>query len=299
MIVGRLAPTPSGGLHLGNARTFLIAWLSARAAGGRMVMRIDDLDQARVKPGAVDQALADLRWLGLEWDGEPVFQSRRGAAYGAALAKLQADGLVYPCSCSRREIEQAARAPHAGDEGPVYPGTCRGRVGNSRRPPAWRFAVSDGRVEFTDGVHGRCEMDVAAACGDFVVFRNDGIAAYQLATVVDDAFQGVTEVVRGDDLLSSTPRQLLLDRALGLTPPRFLHVPLVLDAGGERMAKRRDSTRLAVLRADGVSAARVIGRLAGSCGWAEPGEEILPAGLIERFTLAKIPRQPVHLDDTW
>jgi len=299
MIVGRLAPTPSGGLHLGNARTFLIAWLSARAAGGRVALRLDDLDQARVKPGAVDQAVADLQWLGLDWDGEPVLQSGRGGAYMAALEKLRAAELVYPCCCSRREIELAARAPHAGEEGPVYPGTCRRRGVNAGRAPAWRFVVPAGPVEFVDVVHGRCTMDVAVASGDFVVFRNDGIAAYQLATVVDDAFQGVTEVVRGDDLLSSTPRQLLLSRALGLTPPRFLHVPLVLDAGGERMAKRRDSTRLAALRAAGVPAARGIGRLAASCGWAEWGEEILPAGLIGRFDMAKLPRHPVQLDDVW
>ena len=296
MIVGRLAPTPSGGLHLGNARTFLIAWLSARAAGGRVVLRLDDLDQARVKPGAVDQALADLQWLGLDWDGEPVLQSGRAEAYTVALEKLRAAELVYPCRCSRREIELAARAPHADEEGPVYPGTCRRGGVNTGRAPAWRFVVPAGLVEFVDVVHGRCTMDVAVASGDFVVFRNDGIAAYQLATVVDDAFQGVTEVVRGDDLLSSTPRQLLLSQALGLTPPRFLHVPLVLDAGGERMAKRRDSTRLAALRAAGVPAARVIGRLAASCGWAEPSEEILPAGLIGRFDLAKLPRQPVQLN---
>ena len=299
MMIGRLAPTPSGGLHVGNARTFLIAWLSARAAGGRVLLRIDDLDQARVKPGAVDQARADLEWLGLEWDGAPVLQSARGEVYTAALEKLRAAGLVYSCSCSRREIDRALQAPHAGDEGPIYPGTCRGRAPAKGRPLAWRFAVPSGPVEFADAVHGCCRLDVAAECGDFVVFRNDGIAAYQLATVVDDDFQGVTEVVRGDDLLSSTPRQLLLYRALGLTPPRFLHVPLVLDAGGERLAKRRDSTCLAALRAAGIPAARVIGRLAVSCGWAEPGEEMLPAALIGRFDLAKLPRQSVQVSGPW
>ena len=297
MRIGRLAPTPSGSLHLGNARTFLIAWLSARAAGGRVVLRIDDLDQARVKPGAVDQALADLQWLGLEWDGAPLLQSHRGAAYAAALEKLRTAGLVYPCTCSRREIDLAAHAPHLGDEGPIYSGTCRARARDTGRLPAWRMAVQPGLVDFTDGLQGYCQINVAATGGDFVVFRNDGIAAYQLATVVDDAFQGVTEVVRGDDLLSSTPRQLLLYRALGLTPPQFLHVPLVLDAGGDRMAKRRDSTRLAALRAGGVPAARVIGQLAASCRWAEPGEEVLPAELIQRFDLAKLPRHPVQLDD--
>ena len=295
MITGRLAPTPSGGLHLGNARTFLIAWLSARTAGGRVVLRIDDLDRVRVKPGFVEQAISDLHWLGLDWDGAPVYQSQRGVAYTAALQQLQAAGLVYPCVCSRREIEMAVHAPHAGEEGPIYPGTCRRQSPVSHRPPAWRFAVTGASVEFDDLFHGHCRVDVAAQCGDFVVFRNDGIAAYQLATVIDDHFQGVTEVVRGDDLLSSTPRQLLLYRALDLTPPRYVHVPVVLDAGGERMAKRRDSTRLAALREAGIPAARVVGMLAGSCGWAMPGEEVLPAQLVRRFDLAKLPRQPVQL----
>jgi glutamyl-tRNA synthetase len=312
-------------LHLGNARTFLIAWLSARAAGGRVVLRVDDLDRPRVKPGFVEQAVADLRWLGLEWDGEPLFQSRRGSDYAAALEKLRAAGFVYPCVCSRREIEIAARAPHEGEEGPVYPGTCRGKFRDAEearrragRAPCWRFAAAcggnlsaptpaglqDGRgaeaaatfVEFDDALHGRCRFDAARQLGDFVVFRSDSIAAYQLATVVDDHAQGVTEVVRGDDLVTSTPRQLMLYRALGLTPPRFLHVPLVLDAAGQRMAKRRDSTRLAALREAGVSAARVVGALAASCGWAAPGERMMPAQLIPCFDLSKLPRQPVRID---
>ena len=295
MITGRLAPTPSGGLHLGNARTFLIAWLSARATGGRVVLRIDDLDRVRIKPGYVEQAIEDLHWLGLDWDGEPVFQSQRGAAYAAALQQLQTTGAVYPCVCSRREIEMALHAPHAGEVDVIYPGTCRHQRHTSRRPPAWRFAVTDAPVEFDDVLHGHCQFDVAVQCGDFVVFRNDNIAAYQLATVVDDYFQGVTEVVRGDDLLSSTPRQILLCRALGLPVPRYLHVPLVLDASGERMAKRRDSTRLAALRETGIPAARVVGMLAASCGWATDGEKILPAELLPRFDLAKLPRRPVQL----
>jgi len=292
MIVGRLAPTPSGGLHLGNARTFLVAWLSARAAGGRVLLRIDDLDRARVKSGYVEQALADLRWLGLDWDGEPLYQSRRSDAYAAALEQLRATGLAYPCVCSRREIELASHAPHAGDEGPSYPGTCRGKSHHlGDRAPAWRFAVDNARVEFDDAVHGRCEFE----SDDFVIFRNDGVAAYQLATVVDDHFQQVTEVVRGDDLLHSTARQVLLYRALKLTLPRYLHVPLVLDDAGHRMAKRRDSTRLAALREAGVDAARVIGALAASCGWTKPGERMMPKELVGRFDLAMLPREPVRI----
>ncbi|MCG3150686.1 MAG: Glutamate--tRNA ligase [Verrucomicrobiae bacterium] len=283
MVIGRLAPTPSGGLHLGNARTFLIAWLSARAAGGRIVLRIDDLDRPRVKIGYTEQALADLRWLGLDWDGEPLYQSQRSAAYETALDKLRAAGAVYASTASRRELALAAQAPHANEPS-------SGDI-SSDRLPAWRFRVSKQPVDFDDAIHGAC----AITTDDFVVFRNDGIAAYQLATVVDDHFQGVTEVVRGDDLLSSTPRQILLARALGLPSPRYVHVPLVLDGQSERMAKRRDSTQLAALRAAGAPAAEIIGRLAGSCGWAQAGEHIRPAELLARFDLAKLPRHAVQL----
>jgi glutamyl-tRNA synthetase len=284
MVIGRLAPTPSGGLHLGNARTFLVAWLSARAAGGRIVLRIDDLDVTRVKPGYVEQALADLRWLGFDWDGEPVSQSQRGPAYAAALEALRSAGLVYASTASRRELSLAGRAPHDGEEG-----VARADVD---RAPAWRFRAPREAVEFADAIHGRCAM----ATDDFVVNRADGIAAYQLATVVDDRFQGVTEVVRGDDLLASTSRQVLIARALGIASPRYVHVPLVLDGGGERMAKRRDSTRLAALREAGMSASRVVGMLAASCGWATVGEEWMPAGLVDRFDLGTLPRGPVRLD---
>ena len=303
-VTGRLAPTPSGGLHLGNARTFLVAWLSARAAGGRVLLRVDDLDRSRMKPGFVEQAMEDLRWLGLEWDGAPLFQSHRGEVYAEALEKLRAAGCVYPCVCSRKEIEVAVRAPHEGEEGPVYPGVCRGKFRDGAdaeqrtgRAPCWRFATGDrgSRVEFDDALHGPCGFDARRQLGDFVVFRNDGIASYQLATVVDDHAQGITEVVRGDDLLTSTARQILLCRALGLNLPRFLHVPLVLDAAGQRMAKRRDSTRLAALREAGVPAAQVVGMLAASCGWAADGERATSAELISRFDLSKLPRQPVRL----
>lgn len=282
MMTGRLAPTPSGGLHLGNARTFLIAWLSARAAGGRILLRIDDLDTPRIKPGYTQQAIADLRWLGLDWDGEPVYQSQRGAAYEAALNKLHATGAVYASTASRRELALAAQAPHAGE--PVPDPT-------SGRQPAWRFRAPKDAVTFADAIHGDC----AIATDDFIVCRHDGIAAYQLATVVDDHHQGVTEVVRGDDLLDSTPRQVLLARALGLPSPRYVHVPLVLDEKSERMAKRRDSTRLAALRDAGIPAAKLIGMLAASCGWAKAGEQLMPAQLIGRFDLGKLPRQAVQL----
>ncbi|MEI6085264.1 MAG: tRNA glutamyl-Q(34) synthetase GluQRS [Verrucomicrobiota bacterium] len=279
MVTGRLAPTPSGGLHLGNARTFLIAWLSARAAGGRVVLRVDDLDHTRVKPGFVDQAMEDLRWLGLDWDETPVYQSQRAAAYDAALAKLRAADLIYPSFASRRELALITQAPHAGDE----------QLVDKDRAPAWRFRAPTEPVQFTDAFHGPCTI----VTDDFIVSRNDGVAAYQLATVVDDHFQNVTEVIRGDDLLSSTPRQILLGRALGIPAPRYVHVPLVLDTGGERMAKRRDSTQLAAMRAAGISPARVVGRLAASCGWAKQGEDVMPVQLIKRFDLSQLPQQAV------
>lgn len=200
----------------------------------------------------------------------------------------------------------AARAPHEGEEGPVYSGACRRRFRDADdarhqtgRAPCWRFAADGSCVEFDDALHGRCGFDVMKQLGDFIVLRNDGIASYQLATVVDDHAQSITEVVRGDDLLTSTARQLLLYGALGLKPPRFLHVPLVLDAVGQRMAKRRDSTRLAALREAGVPAAQVIGALAASCGWAKPGERLTPAELIARFDLSKLPHQPIRLDPTF
>lgn len=284
MTTGRLAPTPSGGLHLGNARTFLIAWLSVRAAGGRIVLRIDDLDTPRVKPGYTEQAIADLRWLGLDWDGEPLYQSRRSAAYHAALDTLRSTGTIYASTASRRELTNATQAPHVDDDISL-------RDTSSRRRPAWRFRAPTQAVEFVDAIHGAC----AIITDDFIVCRNDGIAAYQLATVVDDHFQGVTEVVRGDDLLDSTPRQILLARALGRPSPRYVHVPLVLDDKSERMAKRRDSTRLAALREAGVPATRIIGMLAASCGWATAGECLMPAELIGRFDLAKLPRDAVQL----
>jgi glutamyl-tRNA synthetase len=190
----------------------------------------------------------------------------------------------------------APHAPHAGDEEAVYPGTCREKPHSITRPPAWRFRVEDELVEFEDALHGRCQFHARRQCGDFVVFRNDGIAAYQLATVVDDAFQGVTEVVRGDDLLASTARQLLLYRGLGLTAPQFVHVPLVLDGAGERMAKRRDSTRLSSLRNAGVQATKVIAALAASCGWASVNEQITAEQLIRRFDLGLLPRAPVWIE---
>jgi glutamyl-tRNA synthetase len=305
---GRFAPSPSGPLHLGNARTALLSWLAARAAGGRWIMRVEDLDRPRVRPGMEARQLEELRWLGLDWDEGPDVggpcgpyrQSELGGRYQAALEALRAAGRAYPCFCSRAEIAAAASAPHGpGDEGPAYPGTCRGlpaaevaRLLEARRlegrRPAWRLAVEPGPVAFEDGVHGPSAWEVS----DFVVARADGLAAYQLAVAVDDAAMGVTEVVRGDDLLPSTARQLLVYRALGLGPPRFAHVPLVVGEDGERLAKRHAARSLGELRAGGAEPRVVVGFLAALSGLCPPGEAVRPGELVASFDLARLPRGP-------
>jgi glutamyl-tRNA synthetase len=298
---GRLAPSPTGAQHVGNARTYLIAWLSARSRGGSVAVRVEDIDSPRIKPGAAEQALDDLRWLGLDWDGEPVVQTTRLARYEAALAELKRQELVYPCTCTRSDVAAAASAPHADQDGPTYPGTCSHRTASDAatldRPFAWRFRVTDSPA-FTDLFAGEVRIDLRKAGGDFVVWKTIGTPAYQLAVVVDDAEMGVTEVVRGDDLIPSTPRQLLLYRALGLTPPQFAHVPLVVGEDGRRLAKRHGDTRLSALRDAGVTAEKLVGLLAWSCGWQAEPEAIEARELFSRFDLAAIPPRPfVFTDD--
>jgi glutamyl-tRNA synthetase len=296
-LVGRLAPSPTGGQHLGNARTYLIAWLSARSQGGRVLLRIEDIDAPRVKPGYVELILEDLRWLGLDWDGEPVIQSLRLTRHEAALRQLQERELVYPCTCSRADIQRAASAPHAEDEGPVYPGTCAGRraadAATLTGQFVWRLRTAGHEVEFVDGFRGPTRVTLRQVGGDFVVWRSIGVPAYQLAVVVDDAEQGVTEVVRGDDLVSSTPRQLLLYEALGWPPPRFAHVPLVLGSDGRRLAKRNSDLTLASLRGSGVRSEALLGLLAWTCGWLERPAPISAWELIPRFRLDAVPPSPV------
>jgi glutamyl-tRNA synthetase len=299
-VVGRLAPSPTGAQHVGNARTYLIAWLSARSRGGRVRLRVEDIDSPRVKPGAAEQALDDLRWLGLDWDGDVVVQTRRLPLYEQALARLQAMELVYPCTCSRADVERAASAPHLEHEGPVYPGTCAGRRAADAAglpPHCWRFRVPETTPGFDDLYRGRCDIDLRAAGGDFVVWKASGTPAYQLAVVVDDAAMGVTEVVRGDDLVASTPRQLLLYDALGLTPPRFAHVPLVVGPDGRRLAKRHGDTRLSALRASGVKPAALRGLLAWSCGWLDRPREASVEELLRAFRLGSIPPAPFVLTE--
>ncbi len=307
---GRYAPSPTGPLHLGNARTALLSWLAARASGASYIMRVEDLDGPRVRPGMEARILEELRWLGLDWDegpdvggpSGPYRQSERMDRYAAALERLRAAGAVYPCFCSRAEIAAAAQAPHGpGDEGPRYPGTCRAlapeeaRRRAAQRRPAWRFRVPDGEVAFDDGVHGPQRRDVSAETGDFVVARADGIPAYQLAVVVDDAAMGVEEVVRGDDLLGSTARQLLLYRALALPAPVFAHVPLVNGEDGARLAKRHGALSLGELRERGADPRAVVGLLAASAGLCAPGARPSPGALAAGFSLDRVPREPARL----
>jgi glutamyl-tRNA synthetase len=304
--LGRLAPSPTGAQHVGNARTYFIAWLRARSQRGRLVLRIEDIDSPRVKPGAAEQALDDLRWLGLDWDAGPVVQTQRLPLYKEALHKLQEKELVYPCTCTRSDVERAASAPHdesvgagQGRGASVYPGTCSGRraadAASLTVPYSWRFRVNERIHAFEDEYRGRVEVDLVEAGGDFVVWKSAGTPAYQLAVVVDDAAQGVTEVVRGDDLLPSTPRQLLLYQALSLPQPRFVHVPLVVGPDGRRLAKRHGDTRLSSLRAAGVTAEALLGLLAWSCGWLDRPEPIPARQLLPRFRLDSIPPAPFVL----
>ncbi len=258
---GRLAPTPTGYLHLGHARTFWVAQERAKANGGTLILRNDDLDRARCKPEFVRAMLEDLQWFGLEWkEGPdaggpfaPYSQSERFSEYRAAFEKLRATNAIYPCNCSRRDILSAATAPHAADdEEPIYPGTCRGKVKNESPKFSWRFRVPDAEVvSFIDKNLGEQRFAAGKDFGDFVVWRNDDVPAYQLACAVDDATMQITEVVRGADLLLSTVRQLLLYRALGSKAPAFFHCPLMLDENGQRLAKRNDALSLRVLRQKG------------------------------------------------
>jgi glutamyl-tRNA synthetase len=300
VVRGRYAPSPTGDLHLGNARTALVAWLAARSATGRFVLRVEDLDPPRVVPGAEARILDDLRWMGLDWDEGPDVggphvpyrQSERGGAYRAALEQLHASGRLYACSCSRAQLRGLLSAPH-GPEGPPYPGLCRdkGLPVDLDRGPALRFRLESGeQVAFDDRVLGRVVQDVSTEVGDFVVRRSDGLYTYQLAVTVDDAAMEITQIVRGADLASSTPRQIALQRALGYPEPEYGHVPLVVTAEGERLAKRDRPVALGALRAAGVSPERVVGVLAHSLGLLPSRELATPAGLVNAFAWDRIPR---------
>jgi glutamyl-tRNA synthetase len=306
MATGRFAPSPTGELHLGNLRTALLAWLFARSAGSRFLMRIDDLDPVRSSTEDGHQQLGDLAALGLDWDGPVVHQSDRRSRHEAALAQLEAAGLTYECWCSRREIREASEAPHApvGDGSPpgAYPGTCRVLTAAQRRerarsgrPAALRLRSGGEVVTIVDRLHG----PVSVPIDDVVLRRNDGVPAYNLATVVDDADQGVEEVVRGDDLLTSTPRQAHLADLLGLPRPAWAHVPLVLGADGDRLAKRHGAVTMADLALIGVDGAGLRSVLAGSLGLAHAGEAVTMAELCARFDPTALPKEPWILQDHW
>lgn len=290
-MTGRFAPSPTGDLHLGNLRTALIAWLAARSAGETFLLRTEDLDVVAASDEHERSQQDDLRSIGIDWDG-PVWRQRdRFPVYRDALAELEERGLTYECFCSRREIRESAAAPH-GNAGLVYPGTCRDlsvderAVRRNEREPAIRFRSDGGLVHVDDVVAGGHR----AAPHDVVLRRNDGVPAYNLAVVVDDAAQGVDLVVRGDDLLPSTPTQVAILDALGYPAPRYAHVSLVVGADGRRLAKRDGAITLADLAPLGVSAATVRSALAASIGLAEPGEAVAATDLVDRFDLAVVAR---------
>ena len=317
---GRLAPSPTGRLHIGNAYAALAAWLSARSRGGRLVLRIEDIDRPRCKAGADTAIMEDLRWLGLEWDGDPIWQSARTALYDEALQKLQSEGVIYPCFCSREQL-RAASAPHDDDGFFIYPGTCR-RLNSEERQRrldagdrhSWRIAMPDTDVTVHDRIFGDHTFNLARDCGDVVLRRSDGIVAYQLAVTVDDMAQRVTDIVRGRDLLRSAAIQLWIRHCLGRpdrpdrpgrpvaesshsnapTPsnPSFAHLPLLDDESGKRLAKRNQAIDLATLRASGVSPQAVVGYCAWLMGIVDAPEPQNPGDLLAAYSEARIAANP-------
>ena len=302
-MTGRYAPSPSGRMHLGNLCCCLLAWLSAKSKGGQVLLRIEDLDTLRCPRVFADAIVDDLAWLGLSADGpDPVpYQSERSELYQHYYDVLADRGLVYPCFCSRSQLH-AASAPHRSDGQVVYQGTCRGlspeeiAAKRKTKAPAWRVHVPDKVIGFTDGHMGYYEENLARDCGDFYLRRGDGVFAYQLAVVVDDALMGVTEVVRGADLLSSTPRQLWLYRELGLPAPQFYHLPLLLAPDGRRLSKRDGDQSLENLRAR-FSPEEVVGRLAFAVGLQDAPRPRTPQSLVSDFSWARIPKHDILLPE--
>ena len=294
-VCGRFAPSPSGRMHLGNLWSCLLAWLAARSQGGRMVLRLEDLDPDRCTQAWCDQVMRDLEWLGLDWDNEPVYQSRRTEAYRASFTQLEERGLIYPCYCTRAE-RLAASAPHRSDGVVIYDGRCRRLSPQEReelagtRRPAWRVEVPEETASFVDRIQGPFSQNLARECGDFILRRSDGVYAYQLAVVVDDAAMGVTQVVRGSDLLDSTPRQLWLQEELGLPHPEYGHVPLLLAPDGRRLAKRNRDQELGALQ-NQYTAPELVGRLAHLAGLIPEPAPVTPAELVPLFSWEKLPKE--------
>ncbi len=317
MGVGRLAPSPTGGQHLGNARTYLLAYWSARRSESKLVLRIEDVDLPRVKPGAILQAIDDLRWLGIDWDegpdvggpSAPYIQTERVDRYDEALSRLIQQNQVFPCTCSRKDIALAGSAPHFEHEGPVYSGTCAGWQSGDRIPMAgtfcWRFRAGHQPVEFDDLVLGPQRCVPAVDLGAFPVTQKSGKPAYQLAVVVDDAEMGITEVVRGDDLVPSTFRQIQLYHALGHQPPTFAHVPLVMGQDGRRLAKRHGGIQLSQLRESGLPSQQIVSWAAQSAGMVDSavdsyaGQPRQPCDWVESFSWDNLPRQQVVIERFW
>ncbi len=306
--VGRFAPSPSGRMHLGNVFCALGAWLAARSAGGRVILRQEDLDPQRCRPEYARQLEEDLKWLGLDWDEGgfdaggphgPYRQSARGEVYQSCFDALRSRGLCYPCFCSRGELH-AAGAPHRSDGVPVYDGRCRSLTVEQRREllsrgrwPAWRLRVPDREVSFTDGLQGLYTENLERDCGDFILRRSDGVWAYQLAVVADDGLMGVTQVVRGRDLLDSTPRQQALYRLLGLPEPEFFHLPLLLASDGRRLSKRDGDLDMGALRERFGTPQLLVGRLAWLMGLLDCPEPAEPRELAPLFSWERIPREDV------
>jgi glutamyl-tRNA synthetase len=317
-VVGRLAPSPTGAQHLGNARTYLLAWLSARSSGGRVVLRIEDIDSPRVKPWAIEQAMVDLRWLGLDWDEgpdvggphAPYLQTERTASYDQALQRLVESDLAYPCTCTRKDIESAASAPHESiddsindpnfQDGPIYNGRCaQWKLGDALPAEGtfcWRFRTPDRSLKIVDQFYGELVLNPHQSLGDFPLTRKNGQAAYQLAVVVDDDAMEVTEVVRGDDLIPSVFRQLPLIEALGLARPQYFHVPLVVGPDGRRLAKRHGDTRLSQYRDSGVAPESIIGWAANSVGLCETNRPIQAAALVDTFKWSNVRKAQTVVD---
>lgn len=298
---GRFAPSPTGEMHLGNIWTALLAWLEVRAAGGHMVLRMEDLDPDRSRSCYADGIIEDLKWLGLDWDEgpdiggpyKPYCQDERRELYQLALERLEAAGFIYPCYCTRAEL--AASAPHAGEGERIYPGTCRSgpKAGREGRNPSLRLMVPSEAVEFIDRIKGKVIRNVGEQSGDFVVRRSDGVHAYQLAVVVDDAAMHISHVLRGDDLLDSTPKQLLLYRLLGLKAPSFAHVPLLLGEDGHRLSKRHGDLSVGSLRRRGAQPASLIGYLAWQAGLIDRYRPISAMELKDCFNIKRLPLNPV------
>lgn len=304
MIRGRFAPSPSGRMHLGNAWSALLAWLSVRQQGGEMVLRLEDLDPDRCKKVYCDGVEEDLRWLGLDWDeggsagGDLYYQSRRSEFYRHALDVLDGAGLLYPCYCTRGQLH-APNAPHRSDGEVIYAGTCRNLSAQERflreqtRKPAVRILVPDMEFSFTDKLQGEFGENLARDCGDFILRRSDGVYAYQLAVVVDDALMGVTEVTRGSDLLNSTPRQIYLQNLLGFDLPEYCHVPLLCAPDGRRLSKREADLTLQALREKGVQPEEIVGRLAHAAGLIDRFQPIRASELIPLFDLQRLPKEDI------